>query len=179
MIGFAISSLIILAGALGVIFLRNLIHCALGLALSLLGVAAIYLNLGAEFVAFSQVLVYVGAVAILVLFAVLLTQNKTEREVRGLAPQWGTALAVAALVFGILLLSVRSSRMSGQPAPARPALTSKAIGHELMDHYILPLEAIGLLLTVALIGGIIVALPEPPRPGPGRQGVPASPHPPA
>lgn len=173
--GFAISSLIILAGALGVIFLRNLVHCALALALSLLGVAAIYLNLGAEFVAFSQVLVYVGAVAILIVFAVLLTQNKTEREVRGFAPQWGAALAVAALVFGILLLSVRSSRVAGRPAPARPALTSRAIGYELMDHYILPLEAIGLLLTVALIGGIIVALPEVSRPGPADPAAPPRP----
>ena len=102
------------------------------LALSLLGVAAIYLNLGAEFVAFSQVLVYVGAVAILIVFAVLLTQNKTERAVRGFAPQWGAALAVAALVFGILLFSVRSSRMAARPAPAPPALTSNAIGHELI-----------------------------------------------
>lgn len=165
--GFVISALIILGGALAAILLSNLVHCAFGLALSLLGVAALYLQLGAEFIGFAQILVYVGAVAILIVFAILLTQNKTEAEVHRFAPQWIAGLGAVVLVFGLLFFSIRASRVLHWNHPHGGGATPAAIGHELMAHYILPLEAMGLLLTVALIGGVILAMPESLRERPG------------
>jgi len=166
-LGFVISALVILGGALAAILLGNLVHCAFALALSLMGVAAIYLQLGAEFIGFAQVLVYVGAVAILIVFAILLTHSKTELEVRRFAPQWSAGLAAAVLVFGLLFLSVRTSRVLDWQDPSPASATPSAIGHELMARYVLPLEALGLLLTVALIGGVILAMPESLRDRPG------------
>ena len=162
--GFLFAALAIVAGALAAVFLSNLIYCAFGLAICLLGIAILYLNLGAEFVAFSQVLVYVGAVAILIVFAILLTQREREATGRIFARQWLAGLAAAGIVFGILASSVMASRATREQLARPPTVTNTAaIGTQLMTRYLLHLEAAGLLLTVALIGGVIVALPGPRR----------------
>ena len=157
---FAITALLTAGTALAAISLRNLVHCALALALSFLGLAAIYLELNAQFAGFAQVLVYVGAVAILVLFAILLTTTPEREGGSKLAPGWlAGALTAAALfiVFGGILFATRAL-----PAPAEtaPTLTVKQIGMDLMTLYILPLQVIGLLLTAALIGAVIISMRE-------------------
>ena len=157
---FAITGLLTAGAALAAISLRNLVHCALALALSFLGLAAIYLELNAQFVGFAQVLVYVGAVAILVLFAILLTAAPERESGARLAPGWlAGALTAMGLfvVFGGILLS---SRALPVPAGAAPTVTVKQIGQELMTVYILPLQVMGLLLTAALIGAVIISLRE-------------------
>jgi NADH:ubiquinone oxidoreductase subunit 6 (subunit J) len=154
---FIIFAILMLASAIAAISLRNLVHCALAVALTFLALAALYLQLDAQFVGFAQVLVYVGAVAILVVFAILLTQGKESWQ-SIFCPSWIVGISIGAGVFGVLDGMVMSSRMlPRQPVPA-PDVTVRQIGDALMTKYILPLEVIGLLLTAALIGAVIIAL---------------------
>jgi NADH:ubiquinone oxidoreductase subunit 6 (subunit J) len=157
---FAILSILTLAGAVAAMTLRNLVHCALALTVALAGLAALYLQLGAQFVGFAQILIYIGAVAILIVFAILLTRgSEAPRQPLFSSPGWmggGIALGVLALLSAILL----SSRSLVREIPPPPAGTVRQIGDELMTRYILPLEVIGLLLTAALIGAVLIAMRE-------------------
>ena len=160
-IAFLISSLITLASAVAVMCYRNLVHCALALVLTFAGLASIYLELGAQFIGFAQILVYVGAVAILIVFAIMLTRGTEQagepRFARGLAPGVG----VAALVSALLIAAAFSSKTLSAGTEAAPATSVQQLGHSLMTDYVLPLEVLGLLLTAALIGAVIIALNEP------------------
>lgn len=154
---FIIIAAVTIAAAVAALSLRNLIHCALALAVAFVGLAAVYLQLGAQFVGFAQVLVYVGAVSILVVFAILLTRNDAAT-----APLFSAAtvssLGVTAAVLAVLVWAVaRSSVAKCAPLP-RPEATVKQIGDALMTRFALPLEVIGLLLTAALIGAVIIAM---------------------
>jgi NADH-quinone oxidoreductase subunit J len=158
-----ILAVLTIAGAVAALSLRNLVHCALALALALAGLAAIYLQLDAQFVGFAQFLVYIGAVAILIVFAILLTRGAEPPAQAIFSRTWGVGLAVAAAVFGVLCAAIAHSRVlapNGGPPPA-PAASVRQIGDQLMTKYILPLEVTGLLLTAALIGAVIIALREP------------------
>ncbi len=158
--GFIILALLLVGGALGAMFMRNLVHCALCLAVTFAGLAALYLQLDAEFVGFTQILVYIGAVAMLIVFAILLTRNSdAQPRFHSFGSAWIGA-AVAIVVAGSLIASVFSSAVILHSASGRRALTVKQIGVQLMGHYVLPLEVIGLLLTAALIGAVIIAMPE-------------------
>ena len=160
---FLIASMVVLA-AFGAVLLRNLVHCALCLALTFAGLAALYLRLGAQFVGFAQILVYIGAVSILIVFALLLTRGSGIGQERALSGSWLVGLSVSLLVAGALASAIlTSTSLRIGPAVPRPVLVRK-IGTELMSNYVLPLETAGLVLTVALIGAVIVAMPE--RKGP-------------
>jgi len=157
---FLILSVLTLASAVAAMALRRLVHCALALALSFVGLAGLYLQLGAEFVGFAQILVYVGAVAVLVVFAILLTRGGTTSPQGRGAPSWPWGVGVAGAVGATLLAAILSSARIGGPAPEPPAATVQQLGVRLMTDYVLPLEVIGLLLTVALIGGVLLAMPD-------------------
>ena len=157
---FIIIAVVTLFAAAAAMSLRHLVHCALSLVVALAGLAALYLALGAQFVGFAQILVYVGAVAILIVFAVLLTRSDAAPDQSVLSPGWGTGIAVSAGVFAILGWAVLNSpALPGETTPS-PAATVKNIGDLLMTRYVLPLEVIGLLLTAALIGSVIIAMRE-------------------
>lgn len=157
---FTIIAALIVVSAAGAMFLRNLVHCALCLAVTFGGLAMLYLKLGAQFVGFAQVLVYVGAVAILILFAILLTRSGQDDGTSLLSGKWWLGAVVAAAVFGTLAMCVQGSFVSGNRVPAAADPNVKAIGTALMSNYVLPLEVIGLLLTAALIGAVIIAQKE-------------------
>ena len=155
---FIIIAVVTLFAAVAAMSLRNLVHCALSLVVALAGLAALYLTLGAQFVGFAQILVYVGAVAILIVFAVLLTRSDATPNQAILAPGWFTGMVVSAAVFATLgWAALNSTGLPTQMPPAPPA-TVKNIGDLLMTQYFLPLEVIGLLLTAALIGAVIIAM---------------------
>jgi NADH-quinone oxidoreductase subunit J len=154
---FAILALVTLTAAAGALFLRNLVHCALSLALAFAGLACLYLQLGGQFVGLVQVLVYVGAVAILIIFAILLTQGGGRAGPEGRSgKRWPGAL-VASLVGVTLVVSMGTSQRLPRAAPADPGITVREVGTALMTDYVLPLEVVGLLLTAALIGAILLA----------------------
>src|SRR5450759_2933782 len=98
-ITFTIIAGLTIAAAVAAMTLRNLIHCALAVAVTFAGLAAAYLQLDAQFVGFAQILVYIGAVSILIVFAVLLTRSDATPSQAILAPGWFTGIVVSAVVF--------------------------------------------------------------------------------
>jgi NADH-quinone oxidoreductase subunit J len=157
---FIIIAVVTLFAAAAAMSLRNLVHCALSLVVALAGLAAFYLQLDAQFVGFAQILVYVGAVAILIVFAVLLTRSDATPNQAILAPGWIVGIAVSAVVFATLGWAALNSPGLPREMPPAPGATVKNIGDLLMTRYVLPLEVIGLLLTAALIGAVIIAMKE-------------------
>lgn len=160
---FLIAAGLTLAAAVAAMSLRNLIHCALCLVVTFFGVAALFLLLGAEFVSFAQVMVYVGAIAILIVFATLLTRSAgVTGEPLAFQP-WLVGLGVAGLVAGAIVACVLGSRLLpkwiNQGTLAAPSV--RELGEQLMSTYVLPLEVVGLLLTAALIGAVVLGLREP------------------
>lgn len=162
-IAFFVFTLFILGGALGVVTSRNLIHSALYLVLSLFGVAGFFVLLSAPFLAAVQVLVYIGAIAILIIFAVMLTRGMTAlREIRN--QQWWLAAIVGVLLFvvlaaGVILPVWGNDGLLGSRPVSDVVATTADLGVALVDgnQYVLPFEVASLLLTAAMIGAIVVA----------------------
>jgi NADH-quinone oxidoreductase subunit J len=157
---FAIIAAVTIAAAVAAMSLRNLVHCALALAVAFAGIAVAYLQLDAQFVGFTQLLVYVGAVAILVVFAILLTRGSESPEQSVLSSGWIAGVVVAVMVLGVLILAIGKSSAIHDTAPNQPKVTVFQIGEALMNKFVLPLEVVGLLLTAALIGAVIIAMKE-------------------
>ncbi len=154
---FLVMTALAVGGAIAAMGLRNTVHCALSLVVTFVGLAGLYLGLDAQFVGLAQVLVYVGAVAILLVFVMHLTRTAGEPAGRDAWPGGVLAGALVAVVLGLAI-----SRTPGlQPREPGPELMGvRAIGELLMSEYVLPLQAIGVLLTAAMIGAAILALQE-------------------
>jgi NADH-quinone oxidoreductase subunit J len=153
---FAVIAIFTVAAALAAATLRQLMHAALSFAVAFVGVAAFFFLLGAEFVGLALVFIYVGAVAVLIVFTILLTRRDVGK-VRGF--NWGGAI-VAGAVFGGLTWSILKTQSLAIVAPHMSALTVRRIGAALMTTYVWPLQCVGLLLTAALIGALILVLEE-------------------
>jgi NADH-quinone oxidoreductase subunit J len=157
---FAIIAFVTLAAAVAAMTLRNLVHCVLSLVVVFAGLAAAFLNLDAQFAGFAQILVYVGAVAILIVFTVLLTRAGWAGGEAVFSKSPLAGVVVAALLFaviaGCILRSGFATRM--QPVEETAATPAREIGNQLMTQWVLPLEAVGLLLTTALIGAVVLAM---------------------
>jgi len=158
--GFAILAILTAASAIAAMTLRNLVHCALALAVAFAGLAAIYLQLSAQFAGFAQILVYVGAVAILIVFAILLTRSGEPVPGSVFSSSWIVGVGIAVAVFAVLTAMIRSSRGLLRQVSEAPRGSVRDIGDQMMSQYVLPLEVIGLLLTAALIGAVLIAMRE-------------------
>jgi NADH:ubiquinone oxidoreductase subunit 6 (subunit J) len=147
-----------LATASVAVALRNLIHSALLLVASWAGIAVFYLWAGAEFVAFAQLLVYVGAISMVVLFAVLLTRQSRSDPTRAPATTRRASAAVLAgmAIFGVLAVAVMGTPIASGPTKA-PELTVRQLGIQMMDSHAAALLVIGVILTVSLLGAIVLA----------------------
>lgn len=149
-------ALLTLIGAIGAMNFGRLVYCALSLVVTFAGLAGLYLQLNAQFLGFVQVLVYVGAVAILIVFALLLTQNAGSDKQNEGSRSWVAGAGIALAVFLVLAQAITSSSIKREMiVVVNPSV--KNIGHELMTTYVIPLEALGLLLTAALIGAVVIA----------------------
>jgi len=165
MVIFLVLSVFTLAAGVMVVTVKNIIHAALWLIASFFSVASLYLLLEAEFLAIVQVLVYVGAISILILFAIMLTRHVTGEGVRQLYQRWWIALIVAAALFGVLIVptvvnyewSTVTTTATGQPTAIS---SSVEIGTAFMREYLLPFEVASVLLLVALVGAIVIAFEE-------------------
>ena len=155
-VAFLIIAIITLSGAFAAATLRKLIHAALCLVIAFVGLAAYFFLLGAEFVGLVQVFVYVGAVAVLIVFTILLTRREVNGT-RGI--NWGGAI-VALAVFGGLLWTILKTKSLAIPAPQIQPLTVKRIGEVLMTDFVWPLQCVGLVLTAALIGALVLVMEE-------------------
>ena len=165
---FIIISLVTAAAGIAAMSLRNLVHCALSLAITFAGLAALYLQLDAEFVGFAQLLVYVGAVAILIVFAILLTRGSEPPSDAIYSNRWLGGLGIAAGTFILITSVLFSSKTLSIQSTAAPSTSVRQLGDQLMTKYLLPLEVLGLLLTAALIGAVILAMRDGPRREPGK-----------
>jgi NADH-quinone oxidoreductase subunit J len=155
---FIVLSAITLIGALGVVTNRNLFRCALFLILSFVGVAGLYLLLEAEFLAMVQILVYIGAISILIIFAIMLSRRLMAPEFRASNEQWIWALAAAVALFAILAFILLKVSWPITSAPA-PENAISVLGQALVspDQYLLVFEVASVLLVVALVGAVIIA----------------------
>ena len=157
---FYLISAFAVGGALAAVLLKNLVHAALALTVAFLGLALLFLRLDAQFAGFAQILVYVGAVAILVVFAILLTKGSEVPRDGVFSKSWLAGVAIAAGVFAVLGWAVLQAAPALPNQAAVPAVTVNDIGNALMSRYVLPLEIIAVLLTAALLGAVIVAMHE-------------------
>lgn len=153
---FLFIAILTLAGALAAAVLPRLIHAALCLVGAFLGLAGFYFLLGAEFVGLVQVFVYVGAVAVLIVFTILLTRREREKDH---ASDWGGAV-VALAVFVGLLWAIFQTPALAVAAPGIEPLTVRTIGEVLMTDYVWPLQCVGVVLTAALIGALVLVMEE-------------------
>jgi NADH-quinone oxidoreductase subunit J len=155
-----IFTMLTVVGAAAAMSLRNLVHSVLALTLAFTGLAAMYLQLGAQFIGLAQILVYVGAVAILIVFAILLTRDTAATSQSIVVGSWKGSGMVVLAVFGILAWAIHHSAASRSAVLPQPEASMQEIGNALMLRFALPLEIIGLLLTVALIGAVTIAIRE-------------------
>ena len=146
--------------ALLVVRTRNVVHAALALVVAMGGSAALFLMLGAEFVAWTVVLVYIGAVVILFLFGIMITRAPTGRDPVDLdhKRRW-PAMLVAASVFALMAWATTAA-FGSEPIQEGVRRTGD-LGDLLFSRYVIPFEAVSFVLLAALIGGIVLARKDP------------------
>jgi NADH:ubiquinone oxidoreductase subunit 6 (subunit J) len=159
---FYLFAFVTLASALLVVLMRNIFHCALFLILSLFGVAALFITLDAEFVAAVQVLVYIGAIAVLIVFAIMLTGKIADPSVRQTTRAYILGAFVGALILFVLLYALMSIAPLSPYTPETNTTSSPTytLGELLMTKYLLPFEVVSILLVAALVGAIVLARRE-------------------
>jgi NADH-quinone oxidoreductase subunit J len=147
-------------GAAGVAFSRNIIYSALSLMASFLGVAGLYVMLYAEFVAGVQVLIYVGGVLVLTLFAVMLTQGIQDVEVSNRSVGRPIGLVIVAGAFAVMMKSFMDATWRvADPASKMPSSTY-GIGDALLGPYVLPFEVASIVLLTVLVGAVVLSRKE-------------------
>lgn len=160
---FIATAALIVASALMVVSTRNLVHAALWLVAALFGVAILYVLLEAGFLAVVQVVVYIGAIAIMFIFAVMLTRKDMRDQGPQVNPSWPMALGLSALTFVGLgfILSGFGYTLEHQPGMIPPDVDPLArLGTALVspDAFVLPFEVASVLLLAALIGAVYLAI---------------------
>lgn len=156
---FGIFTILTLGGAIGVVSSKNLVRGAVWLVISLFGVAGFLVLLSAPFLAAVQVLVYIGAIGILITFAVMLTRSMTNLSER-YNQQWWLGAAVSLVLFVFLMAAVILPVWGDGGEPSSEVVaTTVDLGIALVsgDQYVLPFEVASLLLTAAMIGAIVIA----------------------
>jgi NADH-quinone oxidoreductase subunit J len=155
----AFLALAVVGGLAGVLVVtsRNIVHAALWLVVALASVAGVFLLLAAPFVAFVQVIIYVGAIVVLILFGLMLTRAPVGRRVldNSLRARIG-ALVIGGSVFAMLTWFMVDA-WSGERITNRAATSTAALGTAIFRNYVLPFEAVSILLLAALIGAIVLA----------------------
>lgn len=157
-VGVGLLSALVLVSAIWVVTLRNLFRAALSLGLVLLGVAGLFIVLEAEFLAFVQILVYVGAVLILVIFAIMLTAKLHTDTETPAHRQRGPAALVSGLLF--LLLAVSTQGLVRPLAASHEPVSVEALGQQLVTTLVLPFEVVSLVFVAVIIGAIALAVPR-------------------
>ena len=154
----------IVFGALRVVTTRNVVHAALWLVVVLSGVAMQYVVLAAEFVAATQVLIYIGAIVVLLLFGTMLTRAKIGREQELTNTHWLSAAATAVVLVAVMGYALLDSfGWSRTPLPADTRIidvqgsNTASVSDSIFSTYLLPFEAVSVLLLAALVGAIVLA----------------------
>lgn len=173
-IAFIVISLITLVTAYVVVTNRNLFHAALAMMASFFGVAAIYVMLDAGFLAAAQLLVYIGAISILVMFAIMMTRRLMSATESPFNSQWGMGIFTSFIAF-VLLVAVIGNYWPLQPDAERPLASGTQVAEGVLqdstaalgrafvsvDAFVIPFELASVLLLGALVGSILIAWPKP------------------
>ena len=158
---FLITAIVILASAMMVVTARNLVHAALWLVATLFGVAVLYAILNAGFLAVVQVVVYIGAIAILFIFAVMLTRREIREKGPGLNRNWWAAALMGIVTFIGLTWMLLSWNGFSQFSTALPAgfdsVSELGLALVSPEAYALPFEVASILLVTALVGAVYIA----------------------
>ena len=149
---FYLAGALTLGGALGVVMTRNIIYAAFALLAALMGVAGIFLLAFAEFLALVQVLIYGGAIVIVILFALMLTRIQDFQHLSD-NPQWPIAAVVAAAIFGLMAATVLVTEVR---TTERQGIGFEYLGDTLFTDWAVPFEVASLVLLVALVGAIVL-----------------------
>ena len=149
---------VMLGSALMVVTLRDIIRCGLALIAAFGALAGIYVMLGAPFVAAAQVIVYIGAIAVLILFAVMLTQAKNA-PTRLVFQTQAIPAAIAAIALAVIVALTVTATDWGEVG-SRIVTATDALARLLFNEYILPFEVVSVLLLAAVIGGVFLAKRE-------------------
>ena len=149
---FFVTGALTLGGALVVVMSRNIVHAAFGLLASMVGVAGLFLLAFAEFLALAQLLIYGGAIVIVILFALMLTRIEDFESLSD-HPQWPIAAIVAIAVFGVIAATVAGTAV---PASERASISFTALGTSLFTDWAVAFEVASLVLLVALIGAVVM-----------------------
>ncbi len=154
---FILFGLIVLAAAVAVVTVRNLFHAALWLMLVFFGLAAIYVLLEAPFFAAAQLFIYMGAIGILIIFAVMLTRGLMRQPMPRANEQWWLAALLAAVLLGVFIFLILRN-VTVTTARAVPENTIHLLGLALVDPggFALPFEVASVLLVMALIGAVTI-----------------------
>lgn len=155
-VGFGIIAAVMIVAAINVVRTSNVVHAALSLVAVMGGAAAQYLLLAAEFVAVTQVLVYIGAVMILFLFGVMLTRARVGRETDLNNKSWALGIPVALLMFGVMVYVLIDGFGDDRLEPAGQVSTA-ALSDEIFKPFLLPFWALSFVLLAAVIGAIVLA----------------------
>ena len=160
---YAIAAVIVYS-AIRVVTCRNVVHAALHLVAVLAAVAAQYVLLAAEFVAATQVLVYIGAIVVLFLFGIMLTRAKLGADQDLTHKHWFGAAATAAVLFGVMAYAlIDEFHWSDTAMPADPRIAtvngsnSATVSDSIFSTYLVPFEVVSVLLLAALVGAIVLA----------------------
>lgn len=155
---FFVFAIMAIAAAWGVVTSKNIVHSALYLALSFVGVAVLYVLMNADFLAAVQLLIYTGAVSIMIVFAVMLTLRGEVCDSNPANRKWVWGALVSALIFVMIALVVLTNadwRML--PTPWTGGGSAEDLSLLLLSRFMIPFEAAAVLLTVALAGAVILA----------------------
>lgn len=156
-VAFGIIAALMVFSAFRVVTASNIVHAAVYLVLVLAGVAAQFILLGAEFVAITQVLVYIGAIVVLFLFGIMLTKAPMQGEERAGRDNWALGLLTSVVLFGLLAYALIDGFGKDRlPADFLPTSTG-AISDAIFGGYLIPFEVVSVLLLAALIGAIVIA----------------------
>jgi NADH-quinone oxidoreductase subunit J len=155
-VGFGVIAAFMIVFAVNVVRSSNVVHAALSLVAVMAGAAALYLLLAAEFVAVTQVLVYIGAVMILFLFGVMLTRARVGRETDLNNQSWALGIPVALLMLGIMAYVLIKGFGDDHLDPAAQVSTAE-LSDSIFKPFLLPFEALSFVLLAAVIGAIVLA----------------------
>jgi NADH-quinone oxidoreductase subunit J len=153
---FLVLFLMVAASAAVVAFHVRVVYATFALLVTLMGVAGLYLSLGADFVGVVQWAIYVGGILVLLLFGVMFTANITESRFGAVNIQWARGLPLAGLLFVLLTQAIGRVDWGPMPAAPGPEATAAALGRLLLGKYLLPFEVISLVLLMALVGAIAI-----------------------
>lgn len=159
---FVVLAAAMLGAALLVVTMRDIIRCGLAMMASFGALAGLYVLAGATLVAAAQVLVYIGAISVLILFAIMLTQTKAAPS-RLVFQTQAVPAAIAAIVLAVLV-AITVGATDWAAVGGRAAAVSGDIARTLFSGYVLPFEVVSVLLLAAVIGGVFLAKREPGEP---------------